>query len=600
MSFDQERSGEAGPDAARNDSPTTPTTPATPTAPAPDTRPAPDTENAAPAALSFTKPPATPEPETAVADAEAAASVEPSPTETPSVPAAPAPDIEDAAPAPDVEDAAPAPDVEDAAPVAISFTKQPAEPETSAPVDAPPAPVAPPVPPAPAAPPAPANPWALPSAPPPVPGAAPVGAPLPPGANPWAAAPPGGHVPPGAHVPPGVPGPVPDGGNPWAAAGGQQPWGTGGYPPPGMPGAPGGPMMYPAPQRSLYTNNLAIASLIVGIVCCYFGFIGIGLGIGALRQIKRTGERGKGLAISGIVAGSLGMVLFVLTVIGGAFSVDDFEEDGSRPSHVSPTSDSGLSANSPFRLSLGQCFDRAAAGNARPVDCASAHFGETYWVQPATKQTGAYPGEDVMKEEAEKLCADRVDTYVADTWSIPDQVVTFYFYPDRAAWKAPAARRIVCFLANEDKSSRTGMLRKSASSLTPDQRQLLDATNQFDKAWGKGPDEDTGIEDDPQAYRTWAKDMSTAANQQATLLSNYRWTTADKATVDRLVAKSRIAATHYQLAAQSTDNATLRTELGLADDNLGDAEIISLRRALGLATQQEEPAKHQGGNSKAV
>ncbi|MFJ1793862.1 DUF4190 domain-containing protein [Kitasatospora griseola] len=529
MSFDQERSGEAGPDAARNDSPTTPATPATP---APD-----------------------------------------------------------------------APDAEAAAPAAISFAKQPAEPETSAPVDAPPDPVAPPVPPAPSAPPAPANPWALPSAPPPVPGAAPVGAPLPPGANPWAAAPPGGHVPLGAHVPPGAPGPVPDGGNPWAAAGGQQPWGTGGYPPPGMPGmpgAPGGPMMYPAPQRSLYTNNLAIASLIVGIVCCYFGFIGIGLGIGALRQIKRTGERGKGLAISGIVAGSLGMVLFVLSVIGGAFSVDDFEEDGSRPSHVSPTSNADLSANSPFRLYLGQCFDRAAAGNAKPVDCASAHFGETYWTQPSAKQTGAYPGEDVMEEEAEKLCADRVDTYVADTWSIPDKVVTFYFYPDRAAWKAPAARRIVCFLANEDKSSRTGMLQKYASSLTADQRQLLDATNQFDKAWGKGPDEETGIEEDPQAYRTWAKDMSAAANRQATMLANYRWTTADKATVDRLVAKSRIAATHYQLAAQSTDSTTLRIELGLADDNLGDDEIISLRRALGLATQQEEPAKRQGGNSKAV
>jgi len=356
--------------------------------------------------------------------------------------------------------------------------------------------------------------------------------------------------------------------------------------------------MYPVPQRSLYTNNLAIASLIVGVVCCYFGFIGIGLGIAALRQIKRTGERGRALAISGIVAGSLGMVLFALSVIGGSFSYDDFEDNGSKSSTVSPAGTSGLSANSPFRLTPGQCFERVGLGNAKVVDCGSAHFGEAYWTQATEEKSVMYPGEGVMTAEAEKLCLDRVDTYVADTWSIPEGVSTFYFYPDRASWKDPATHRIVCFLGNHDKSTRTGALQKFSSSLTADQSQLLEATNQFDKAWAKGPDEDVEIEDDPQAYRAWAKDMSVAANRQASQLEAAHWTTADKATVDSLVAKSRAAAGHYLLASKAADNATLRRELGLADDNLGDEEIISLRRSLGLATQEEESAKHQG--SKAV
>ncbi|MFI9785688.1 DUF4190 domain-containing protein [Kitasatospora sp. NPDC051984] len=589
MSFDQERSGEAVPDAARDDSPTTP---ATPTVDAADAGPA--------AAVSFSKQPAAPEsaPAAEAADAGSADAVavgpaadapaaisfskqsdapEPAPVDAPAVaatsvdaPPAPAAEAADAGSA-DAVAVGPAVD----APVAISFSKQSDEPEPAS-VDAP-AVAATPVdaPPAPGAPPAPANPWAPPVAPPPAPGVAPAGAPVPPGANPWGAAQPDATA----------------GGNPWAPTGVQQPWGAGGYPPPGVPGAPTGPMvMYPQQQRSLYTNNLAIASLITGIVCCYFGFIGIGLGIGALRQIKRTGERGKGLAISGIVTGSLGMVLFVLSVIGGTFSVQDFEDDSSTPSHVTSTSNAAT-PDSPFRLRVGQCFNRAMTGFAKPVDCTSSHHGEVYWTQPTSKQDGKYPGEDALKAEADEVCPAHVDTYVADTWTIPDSVSTFYYFPDRLGWNTSGSRRIVCFLGNEDKSSRTGSLQKYPSTLTTDQRQLLDATNQFDRAWINGPDEDSEVEDDPQAFRTWAKDMSVAATKQATMLKAAHWNTADKATVDRLIAKSMTASDHYLAAYRSTDNATLRRELGVAEDNLGDEEIISLRRALGLATAQEEPSK---------
>ncbi|KDN82591.1 hypothetical protein KCH_56600 [Kitasatospora cheerisanensis KCTC 2395] len=400
-------------------------------------------------------------------------------------------------------------------------------------------------------------------------------------------------MPPGAHTQP-VPGAP--GGNPWAPTGVQQPWGTGGYPPPGAPGAP---MYYPAPPRSLYTNNLAIASLIVGIVCCFFGFIGIGLGIGALRQIKRTGERGKGMAVTGIIAGTLGTLMFIGSLVNGDFNSDRFDEDSSSwsSSHGSGGTTSDLPLNSPFRLFSGQCFERGGPGVAKPVACTAQHFGETYWVQDVREKSGAYPGEDVMTAEAEEVCAEHLDSYVADTWAIPEPVITFYYYPDKAGWKFPATRRIVCFLGNEDKSTRTGSLQQRSSSLTSDQRQLLDATNQFDRAWGEGPDEDVEVEDDPQAFRQWATKMSAAATKQAGLLAAADWHTADKATVDRLVVKSRAAAAHFLAASRSTDLATLKRELNAADDNLGNQEIISLRRSLGLATQEEEPAKHNGGSN---
>jgi Domain of unknown function (DUF4190) len=58
---------------------------------------------------------------------------------------------------------------------------------------------------------------------------------------------------------------------------------------------------------------MAIASLVCslfGWVCLFIGaFVGVILGFVALSQIKRTGQKGRGMAIAGIVIGSLLVVL---------------------------------------------------------------------------------------------------------------------------------------------------------------------------------------------------------------------------------------------------------------------------------------------------
>ncbi len=88
------------------------------------------------------------------------------------------------------------------------------------------------------------------------------------------------------------------------------------YPQPGTypPGA-----QWAQPQK---TNGLAIAALIVslaGIVTLgATGILGLIFGIVALRQISRSGDAGKGMAIAGIVVGSLMVIFFVFVVIGFA------------------------------------------------------------------------------------------------------------------------------------------------------------------------------------------------------------------------------------------------------------------------------------------
>jgi hypothetical protein len=78
------------------------------------------------------------------------------------------------------------------------------------------------------------------------------------------------------------------------------------------------------------TEPMALASLALGVaglmlsLCCLglpLGVIAIGLGIVALTRIKPDGPRGKGLAITGIVLGVLGPVLYIaLQLIGVAAS----------------------------------------------------------------------------------------------------------------------------------------------------------------------------------------------------------------------------------------------------------------------------------------
>jgi Domain of unknown function (DUF4190) len=89
------------------------------------------------------------------------------------------------------------------------------------------------------------------------------------------------------------------------------PVGAGLPPPPGYQGAPG---YYPAydPYRPIKppgTNGNAIAALVSaigGLLCCgLLGIVGLILGVIAMRETRRTGQDGYGLALAGAIIGGL-------------------------------------------------------------------------------------------------------------------------------------------------------------------------------------------------------------------------------------------------------------------------------------------------------
>ena len=101
---------------------------------------------------------------------------------------------------------------------------------------------------------------------------------------------------------------------------------------PGMPAMPG---YQPVPQPGIgrRTNALAITSLVLGVVQFVGWFIflvpgllaailAIVLGFVAAKQVSRSGESGRGLAISGVVLGFLGIVVVGILIIVGYASVN--------------------------------------------------------------------------------------------------------------------------------------------------------------------------------------------------------------------------------------------------------------------------------------
>jgi hypothetical protein len=70
-----------------------------------------------------------------------------------------------------------------------------------------------------------------------------------------------------------------------------------------------------APATDLRTNPLAMAALVCSVIPGLPQLAAIVLGIAALRQVRRTGERGTALAAAGLVIATLGLLLAMLLVL---------------------------------------------------------------------------------------------------------------------------------------------------------------------------------------------------------------------------------------------------------------------------------------------
>ncbi|MGW2045374.1 DUF4190 domain-containing protein [Streptomyces sp. NPDC001858] len=415
--------------------------------------------------------------------------------------------------------------------------------------------------------------------------------------------PPGPHQPQDPYQPPQPQSPYP--GSPYPqdpyAQGAQGPQGAygpqgpqGPYGPPGpYPQAPYGMAPYPAwgqpynPYgRPPTINGVAIASLVLGILC-FLPAIGLILGIIALVQIKKRGERGKGMAIAGSILSSLGLALWVMALATGGASEfwEGFKE--------------GASANSSFSLAKGDCFDVPGETfdedvyDVDKVPCAGVHDAEVFASVPLSGSD--YPGDDRVTDVADDKCYTLESAYAMDPWALTDKVDVYYLTPTSESWEW-GDREITCVFAHVDEGKTlTGSLRADETTLDADQLAFLKAMAAVDDVLFEEPQD--YAEDDLEGNRTWAGDTGDVTGAQAVVLGAHSWSAEAKEPVGALVKDMQAASKEWAAAAKATDADGFYGHYDTAYSYVDGDSTVTAREALGLATTPPAYGEDSGGGS---
>ncbi|MFI9507738.1 DUF4190 domain-containing protein [Nocardia sp. NPDC052566] len=194
-------------------------------------------------------------------------------------------------------------------------------------------------------------------------------------------------------------------------------WQTGwGAPPPGYP------------VRPPRTNVLAIASLVLGVIggC----LLAVPLGIVALVQINKSGDRGRGLAIGGLVASGAWLLIAVLLVatgtLRGALEVNPtviVEQP------LSTTTRGGAVGVNEVRV--GDCLDglRAGSRTVTVAPCERPHDAEV--IIGFDLPAGTWPGAEAVRMRATDGCEAKLRE-VLRTLPSPRDFQVVAIHPDDA------------------------------------------------------------------------------------------------------------------------------------------------------------------------
>lgn len=250
---------------------------------------------------------------------------------------------------------------------------------------------------------------------------------------------------------------------------GAPPYAPGAAPAPGAPAYVGGPAVPPPVDYANRTNVVSIVALILGFVVPIGGIIAGAVG---LAQVKRTGEKGRGLAIGGIVVGSvmtlLGIIAFIaffaIVIIGAAAEESQSQDPGTGPGQSQGDegfSDPGDGApGDVLVLQVGQCLDDVASGFVSTdnlVDCALPHTYEVFG--DFSLPDGAFPGDDQIAASAQADCDGAFASYVGVTY---DESTLDYNYvgPTTDSWDQ-GDRQVACLLT-DPAGQTTGSLQGAA------------------------------------------------------------------------------------------------------------------------------------------
>ncbi|MEV7196711.1 DUF4190 domain-containing protein [Streptomyces sp. NPDC093510] len=338
-------------------------------------------------------------------------------------------------------------------------------------------------------------------------------------------------------------------------------------------------------------NGFAIASLVLGILC-FVPAVGLVLGLIAFAQIKKKGERGKGLAIAGSILSVVGVLLLVLAVATGG--ARDFVE-GFREAARESRQNAGA-----FPVDKGGCFDAPDgkldsmryAHQVDEVPCAGRHDGEVF--ASFRLNHASYPGDDALAELAETRCTDLQWAYVMDSWTDFDGAEIYYFVPDRATWRQ-GDRHVTClFGAADPEHPLEGSLRSDATTLDADQLAYVKAGQALDRALLTEPEEEMA-ENDLAGHKKWAARVDRGLAEQARQLRAHHWPKGTQGRIDALVTEIGKSREEWAKAASASDADSFDAHYVMGLQRIGDKSAVAARKSLGLAAVSPRDATPEDG-----
>jgi hypothetical protein len=201
-----------------------------------------------------------------------------------------------------------------------------------------------------------------------------------------------------------------------------------------MPYAPAG--QSPAGGK---TSGFAIASFVLGLL----GVIVLSpvFGIMALRRISRFGQRGRGLAIAGLVLSAVWLVLIVVAV-----AVANLGNASRSPATGKITHGGSLSV---FSLAVGDCFNNppgaTSLNSVTAIPCSQAHNAQIYAKFNLSGSIVSYPGTTALTRLATNGCNSRVK--ILDKSKITNSMTIRFLFPLADSWLA-GQRTVTCMITN--------------------------------------------------------------------------------------------------------------------------------------------------------
>ncbi|MFD8701462.1 DUF4190 domain-containing protein [Kitasatospora sp. NPDC059648] len=342
------------------------------------------------------------------------------------------------------------------------------------------------------------------------------------------------------------------------------------------------------PQPEPRTNGFAVGSLATGL--SLLSPVALVFGIVALVQINRRGQRGRGMAVTGLVLGVAGTLLLSLALGAGNFGP---ARDGRGGYAQKPAGSVRWSA-----LKAGDCYNSSdPVGKTdengdetvfwvRRVACSDPHHGEVAGTARIPDSSGPYPGATVVRERATTLCRTVLDDYALDQWAVPDGMDDVYLYPSAGNWAA-GERYVTCAFEDRD-DQHLGTVRTDRRTLTSVQLAYLDAVRGFGAVYADEPKKDVTVAE--AEYRSWARRMAAASRAEAAALGKptAEWPTDIRPKVDKLATTQTQAAAVWDAAASGADvSGDLRRARALIAKTVPVS--VEIRRSLGLSTGEQVP-----------